>query len=111
MDDCASEATMKTYWISMAPTKGGKARTVLVDAPDPKAANLRVHRLGLYQSGDEFYIIPIPPGEREHSLPRDRLLTEDELRSVGAVTLGEVSAEMEKIAASLGTFSGPQGAN
>lgn len=94
---------MKTFWISMAPPKG-KSRTVVVDAKDAKEANMKVHLLGLYRSGDEFYIIEIPPGEREHSLPRDRVCTEEELRGVGAVTLGEIGEEMERIAASIGSF-------
>jgi hypothetical protein len=95
---------MKTFWISMAPQQG-KARTVLVDAESSHEANSKVHRLGLYKPGDEFYIIELPADTIEHTLPRNRVCTEDELRSVGACTLGEVESEMEKIAESVGLFS------
>lgn len=97
---------MKTFWISMAPPKG-KGRTVLVDAKDAKDANLKVHLLGLYRKGDEFYIVEIPPTELEYTLPRDRLVTDEELRGVGAVTLGEVDAAMQAVAADLGSFTEP----
>jgi hypothetical protein len=89
----------------------GRARTVIVDAEDPKAANAKVHRLGLYRQGDEFYIVEIPPTELEYTLPRDRLVTDEELRAVGACTLGELDQAMKAMVEDLGTFTKPEDSN
>ena len=97
---------MKTYWVSMAPPEG-KGRVVLVDAESVMEANSKVHRLGLYRQGDEFYIVEIPSTEVEHTLPRDRLITEDERLSVGACTLGDLEDELKPIAGMLGRFGNP----
>lgn len=96
---------MKTFWISMAPPSG-KGRTVLVDAENSHRANLKVHQLGLYRPGDEFYIIELPSHAVEYSLPRDRVCTEEELRAVGAGTLGELlEQQMQVIAVDIGVFN------
>lgn len=95
---------MKTFWISMAPPSG-KGRTVLVDAENSHLANLKAHQLGLYRPGDESYIIEIPPDAIEYSLPRDRVCTEEELRAVGAGTLGELEQQMQVIAVDVGVFN------
>lgn len=97
---------MKTFWISMASPEG-KGRLVLVDAETPEGANEAVHRLGLYRQGDEFYIVEIPPTEIEYSLPRNRLITEEERLSVGAVNLGELEDELKPFVAMLGRFGEP----
>ncbi len=93
---------MKTFWVSMA--SNGKGRLVLVDAEDAMAANQKVHQLGFYRQGDEFYIVEIPPTELEHTLPRERLITDEELRGVGAVTLGELEDVLKPLAGMLGEF-------
>ena len=91
------EGALKTWWVSLAPPKG-KARVVIVDSLTMMSANAKVHRLGLYRQGDESYIVCIPPTEAEHALPRDRVLTEDELLSVNAASAGELSDdEYEKL--------------
>jgi hypothetical protein len=95
---------MKTFWISMGKPHGGKGRVALVDAETAHLARARGHQLGLYEQGDEFYIVEIPPTELEWTLPRDRIVTEEELRAVGACTVGELSKEMMAIAADLGVF-------
>jgi hypothetical protein len=79
---------MKTYWLSFAPEEG-RARVMVVDATGKRQAYERAVRLGMSREGDEVLIIEIPPEEEEHRLPRDRELTEADLRGVGAVLLGD----------------------
>lgn len=79
---------MKTYWLSFAP-EAGPGRVMLVDADSKAAAHQKALRLGMNREGDEVLIIEIPPEEAEHRLPRDRELTEAELRGVEATSLGE----------------------
>lgn len=79
---------MKTFWVSMAPPEGA-ARVVLLDAEDGVVARVRMHAMKLYRKGDQVLILEIPPHMPEYELPRNRLLTEEELRSVDASTIGE----------------------
>lgn len=93
---------MKTYWLSFAP-KAGPTRVVLVDAENQWTARSRGHRMGFYRDGDQVLIIEIPPEEAEHRLPRDRELTEAELRGVEATSLGEeIDREAAGVDAALG---------
>jgi hypothetical protein len=77
---------MKTYWVSMAPPEG-EARVVLVDAIGGAFARLKMHQLRLYRDGDQVLILELPEHVQEAKLPRDRVLTKEELESVDASTL------------------------
>lgn len=79
---------MKTFWISFAGAES--TRVCLLDAPDEIVARVQAHARKLYRPGDQLLILEIPPDMAEHALPRNRWLTEDELKSVEAETLGDV---------------------
>lgn len=79
---------MKTFWLSYAGDEP-PARVMLVDAATPELAHLRATLLGMSRKGDEVLILEIPPDADEHRLPRDRELTEAEIRGVGALPLDE----------------------
>lgn len=79
---------MKTFWISMAPPEP-PARVVLLDAEDAVLARVKMHAMKLYQRGDQVLILEIPEHMAEHKLPRNRVLTREELESVDASTVGE----------------------
>ena len=81
---------MKTFWLSFVEADGKTARVYLLDATDEILARVEAHRRRLYRPGDQLLIIEVPPGEPEHGLPRDRWLTDEELRSVDAAKLGDV---------------------
>lgn len=80
---------MKTFWLSYAPPSPERGRVMLVDAPTPELAHLRATVLGMSHEGDEVLILEIPPGTDEHRLPRNRELTEAEIRGVGALPMDE----------------------
>lgn len=84
---------VETYWISMAPDAGA-SRVVLIDAISRHHAVARIHELGLYVKGEEFLVFVIPQEEPELGLPRDRVLTVEELESVGAKKLGDVDPDL-----------------
>ena len=67
----------------MAP-EAGPGRVAIVDANSKIAAHQKALVLGLPLEGDELLIIEIPDGEEELGLPRDRVLTQEELSGVGA---------------------------
>lgn len=81
---------MKTFWLSFAEADGKTARVYLLDATDEILARVMAHQRKLYRPGDQLLIIEVPPTEAEHALPRNRWLTEEELRSVDAAKLGDV---------------------
>lgn len=72
---------MKTYWVSMA-AEDGTARVVLLDAIGEGFARLKLHRDGFYRDGDQVLILELPESFPEHGLPRNRVLTPEELQSV-----------------------------
>ncbi len=82
---------MKTFWVSMAPPEP-PARVVLLDAEDAVLARVKMHAMKLYQRGDQVLILEIPEHMPEHKLPRNRVLTREELDSVNASTIGEAIA-------------------
>lgn len=79
---------MPTFWLSFAP-ETGPGRVILVDAATATGAHQKALRLGMSREGDEVLILEIPPDAPEHSLPRDRELTEAEIRGVGALPIDE----------------------
>jgi hypothetical protein len=74
---------MPMYWLSMAP-EDGPGRVAIVDAGSPAEAHQRALALRLPLPGDEILILMTPDGEPGRALPRDRILTQEELDSVGA---------------------------
>ena len=69
---------MKTFWLSFAP-EAGPGKVILVDAETTQEAHAAAHGLGAYSPGDETLIFEIPEGTDEHRLPRNRVLTLDEI--------------------------------
>jgi hypothetical protein len=80
---------MKTFWLSFA-AEDGSGRVVLVDAESAQEASAAGAVWA--KPGDELLVIEIPPETEEFGLPRDRELTEEEIRGVGAVQM-DVAAE------------------
>jgi hypothetical protein len=80
---------VKTFWLSYAPPPPERGRVMLVDAATPALAHLKATVLGMSREGDQVLILEIPPDTREYQLPRDRELTEAEIRGVGALPLDE----------------------
>lgn len=78
-----------TWWLSFALKDGKTSYVVIVDAPSFEEAHQKACRLGL-NPGGEVLGFPIPTGFPEHSLPRDRFLTPEELAEVGSQRLGDV---------------------
>lgn len=97
---------MNTYWVSLAP-ETGRARVVIVDAISKGMARIKVVELGLLKPDDEWFVAKIPPGEPELGLPRDRVITDEELLAVGAVSMSDVQAEMLAIAYETGALKRP----
>lgn len=79
---------MTTFWLSFAP-ETGPGRVILVDAATKTRAHLKALALGMSREGDEVLILEIPPDAPEHALPRDRELTEAEIRECGALPIDE----------------------
>lgn len=78
---------MKTFWLSFAADEGRGGRVVLVDAESAREA---ADASFLWvQAGDETLVLEIPPGVPEFRLPRNRVLTEEEIRGVGALQIDE----------------------
>lgn len=83
---------MTTFWLSFAPERG-PGRVILVDAETTAEAHRVAHVLGAYKSGDETLIFEIPEGCDEHALPRNEVLSLDDVRQVRGVTLREIDEE------------------
>ena len=81
-------ATMKAWWGSMAPPTG-EARVVLLEADDAMLARMKMHRLKLWRAGEQVLILPLRDSMPEAKLPKNRVLTREELESVNASTVGE----------------------
>jgi hypothetical protein len=96
---------MKTFWCSMAP-ETGPARVVLVDAESEEQAGL--HQARFVKPGDETLIIEIPPEELEYRLPRNRVLSDDELRDVGAILLADCDPGRGRCSAMRGEGGGSE---
>lgn len=75
---------LKTFWLSFA-AEDGTGRVVLVDAVSAQEASAA----GVLwaKPGDELLVLEIPPETEEFGLPRDRELTEEEIRGVGALQI------------------------
>lgn len=82
---------MGIYWLSIAPERG-KSRVVLTEAASAKEATDKCMRFVL--PGGETCVIEVPAEEPEAQLPRDRVLSDEELRGVGAVLLGDIHPEL-----------------
>lgn len=78
-----------TWWLSFALDDGKTAFCCLVDAPSFREAFEKACRLGL-NAGGEVLGFPIPEGEDEKKLPRNRHLTPEELEIAGCKRLGDV---------------------
>lgn len=77
---------LKTFWLSFA-AEDGTGRVVLVDAASAQEA---ADASSLWaKAGDETLVVEIPPETSEFTLPRNRVLTEEEIRGVGALQIGE----------------------
>ena len=82
---------MPTFWLSFAPpVDHGPGRVAMIDADSERDASLKAHILGLVNRGDETLILEMPEDAEELALPRNRILTVEELKSVGAQLLGNV---------------------
>lgn len=77
------------WWMSFALDDNKTGYACIVEADTFIGAHRRTIELGI-NPGGELLGFPIPAGSEEESLPRDRLLTEDELRGAGAKRLYEV---------------------
>ena len=76
----------KTFWLSFAQEVGG-GRVVLVDAESAQEAADASFLWA--KPGDETLVLEILGPCPELGLPRNRELMEEEIRSVGALQLGE----------------------
>lgn len=77
---------MKTYWLSFAGEEP-PGRVVIVDAESAQEA---AGAGALWaRPGDELLVLEVGEGSAELSLPRNRELTEKEIRGVGALQIDE----------------------
>lgn len=83
---------MPRYWLSFA-TDDENLGVVITDALDIMSALAKCNLLRI-NPGGELIGFAIPENEPEYDLPRDRILTEAEIKAAGAMKLFECPPEV-----------------